>query len=767
MAEKSLKKIMYSKLTLVFVILTLIIVLLVLAFVNGFIKNTIYSYLYNITFESVYSTLEQFDDSLHFLEKPYDNLLEKIVTEYKTSIEGESLDQWQMSNNLQKVLNKYREDLNILEIEGRTFVDVYYYIINQEGEIEQTNHWEQAGDIKNNYQYVKGFKNNLIEDVDNVVLQRLCYYEEMDMPRKNGYIRLPDNKILMVSLPINTELYNKMNLKMIELKNNMEFLEDIAIYRGLDNTMSNLYSPLVYDDIQHFQKVDNSNDFVKKDNTTFSSSFYAKVNADNTEEYLPSEPYYIKMRVNFTDKLKYISIIISIFICISLIAVVIIVLFFNRHLSKKITSPFIQLAENMNKLGSRDFSELNKSLERTDIKEVNMLLASYQEMTSELSSTFQELKAINEELEESYEESYNLAENLNNVINVATKLTDAVFENKEKFLQDLFYVAKKIIPEADYGSVYIVNDTNQIKYIESIGHDLEKIQQLPLTVEYLNSCDDVNYIENVEEEDYDPRFSQIREKILDAKKPVKSTLTVQLYIGESMAGGLCYDIAKDSNDKFSHHSIETIKAFGSLATAFLTMQRYKNIHEKFQREIILAIINILEIHDSYTKGHSENVSRIASMLAREMGFSIDQVKVIEWAALVHDIGKILVSKKILNKPGLLTAEEYEEIKKHTIWGYEVLIGSEELNDIGIYVRHHHERWDGEGYPDHLKGEEIPLFSRIIALADSWDTMRSDRVYRSKLSKDTAIQELVENKGKQFDPQVVEVALKLIEEGRLG
>ncbi|AZO96650.1 HD-GYP domain-containing protein [Halocella sp. SP3-1] len=182
--------------------------------------------------------------------------------------------------------------------------------------------------------------------------------------------------------------------------------------------------------------------------------------------------------------------------------------------------------------------------------------------------------------------------------------------------------------------------------------------------------------------------------------------------------------------------------------------------------MILSIINILEIHDKYTKGHSENVAEISALIAREMNYPEKEIKVIEWAGLVHDIGKILISNSILNKPGRLSRKEFEQIKQHPVWGYEVLVGSDELKEIATYIRHHHERWDGTGYPDQLSGEEIPKIARIIALADSWDTMRSDRVYRQKLSLNTARQELIDNKGTQFDPEIVDIALELIVEGKI-
>ncbi len=185
------------------------------------------------------------------------------------------------------------------------------------------------------------------------------------------------------------------------------------------------------------------------------------------------------------------------------------------------------------------------------------------------------------------------------------------------------------------------------------------------------------------------------------------------------------------------------------------------MQKKFQKEIILSIINILELHDKYTKGHSENVVEISATIARELGFSQEQITQVYWAGLVHDIGKILVDCSILNKPDKLTREEYSQIKQHSVWGYKVLNNSEELEEIANFIRHHHEWWDGSGYSDGLAGQEIPQVFRIIGVADAWDTMRSNRVYRNKLSKQTAIQELKEGRGVQFAPEIVDIMLKLI------
>ena len=178
----------------------------------------------------------------------------------------------------------------------------------------------------------------------------------------------------------------------------------------------------------------------------------------------------------------------------------------------------------------------------------------------------------------------------------------------------------------------------------------------------------------------------------------------------------------------------------------------------------MSFIKLLELYDKYTKGHSQSVANLCSEIAEGMELDNETINLAYWSGMLHDIGKILVDKDILNKPAKLTDEEYEKIKYHSNYGYQVLkeSSSAELRSIAKYIRYHHERWDGAGYPDGLKEEEIPLISQIICVADTWNTMRTDRPYREKLSREKSIQELEENRGTQFAPQVVDVFLDLLE-----
>lgn len=176
-----------------------------------------------------------------------------------------------------------------------------------------------------------------------------------------------------------------------------------------------------------------------------------------------------------------------------------------------------------------------------------------------------------------------------------------------------------------------------------------------------------------------------------------------------------------------------------------------------------SLAQALEARDTYTKGHSERVTRYAVAIAKEMELDARTQKVIYYAGMLHDIGKIGISDAILQKRVKLSDEEWETIRNHPMFGDNILGPIKFLNDAQKVVLRHHERYDGSGYPGHLKGEEIPLEARIVAVADSFDAMTSDRPYRKALSRDVAVAEIRSASGGQFDPRVVEAFLAIVEE----
>ncbi|HOU35994.1 MAG TPA: HD-GYP domain-containing protein, partial [Candidatus Omnitrophota bacterium] len=165
--------------------------------------------------------------------------------------------------------------------------------------------------------------------------------------------------------------------------------------------------------------------------------------------------------------------------------------------------------------------------------------------------------------------------------------------------------------------------------------------------------------------------------------------------------------------------------------------------------------------DPYTQGHTERVTKYALLIGKAMGLSAEDLRTLRYAAEIHDIGKISIPDFILNKPSSLNKLERHMIELHPVKGAQILGPLEFLKQVIPIVRHHHERYDGAGYPDRLKGARIPLLARILACADSYDAMTSDRPYKQKLSFQQAVREIRRNAGKQFDPAIAALFVKLL------
>ena len=205
--------------------------------------------------------------------------------------------------------------------------------------------------------------------------------------------------------------------------------------------------------------------------------------------------------------------------------------------------------------------------------------------------------------------------------------------------------------------------------------------------------------------------------------------------------------------------LENIDSFTDTKSRFTMIleeqkEELRQLHEKMTSGIIMSFLRLLETHDPYTKDHCQNVAILASKLAERLHMSDKFATKIYYAALVHDIGKTLIPREVLNNPGRLSDEEYNQIKMHPIYGSAPFGEMDEFQDIALAIRHHHEFYDGNGYPDGLTGNDIPLMSRIIAICDSYDAITNDRPYRKARSHDEALAELMRCAGKQFDPELI-------------
>jgi len=195
-----------------------------------------------------------------------------------------------------------------------------------------------------------------------------------------------------------------------------------------------------------------------------------------------------------------------------------------------------------------------------------------------------------------------------------------------------------------------------------------------------------------------------------------------------------------------------------LSARVRSLVRVKHLNEQLENveNILFTLSNMLEAKDPYTKGHSERVTIIALRLANEAGLPSEDQGLLRKVGRLHDIGKIGVPANLLNKPGALTPKEFELLKEHVILGENIC---RPLRSIGRFlgiIRHHHENFDGTGYPDGLKGEKIPLGARILAIADAFDTMNSDQPYRKRLPMEEILKRLKEGAGSLWDPKLVKL-----------
>ena len=185
--------------------------------------------------------------------------------------------------------------------------------------------------------------------------------------------------------------------------------------------------------------------------------------------------------------------------------------------------------------------------------------------------------------------------------------------------------------------------------------------------------------------------------------------------------------------------------------------------ERLSEEAVLCLSKAIDAKDKYTSGHSEHVAKYSQEIARRAGMNESEQKDIFFMGLLHDVGKIGVPDTVINKPGKLTDEEFALIKKHPVIGFEILKDITEMPGIGQGARWHHERYGGGGYPDGIGGEDIPVYARIIGVADAYDAMTSKRSYRGVLPQDVVKKEIEKGIGIQFDSTFAKIMLEMIEE----
>ncbi|MDQ3707497.1 MAG: HD domain-containing protein [Chloroflexota bacterium] len=243
---------------------------------------------------------------------------------------------------------------------------------------------------------------------------------------------------------------------------------------------------------------------------------------------------------------------------------------------------------------------------------------------------------------------------------------------------------------------------------------------------------------------------------------VRSFLGVPLWTRSYFIGVLCLG-GKKTGERFTQDDMSLLSTLGSQAALAIYNAQLYEAREQALLDTITALAHAIEAKDTYTINHCENITDRAVALAQALALPRQEVENIRLGSILHDVGKIGIPDAILNKPSKLTDEEYETIKQHAQIGARIVQSVGALQGVVPIVRHHQERYDGQGYPDGLVGEEIPIGARIIAIVDAYGAMTEDRVYRKALGHEKAINELRRNAGTQFDPRVVNAFIRILKE----
>jgi len=257
----------------------------------------------------------------------------------------------------------------------------------------------------------------------------------------------------------------------------------------------------------------------------------------------------------------------------------------------------------------------------------------------------------------------------------------------------------------------------------------------------------------------DPQQNTQYRDFIGKEEQLEPFIAIPLKLKDKPFGVLNLHLSREK-ESFTDYDLKFLTLLaGETAITLENIKLYESL-ENFYLEMVQTLARVIDAKDSYTGDHAGRARQKARRLAEELHMPDQMLRYVEYAALLHDIGKIGIDGGILSKPGKLTTEEYDEIKKHPAIGYQILSPIHFLGPVAQMVLYHQEWFNGMGYPEGLKGEEIPLGARIVATIDAWDAMRSDRPYRKALSVDIAESELTKGAGRQFDPDVVKAFLNL-------
>ncbi|MDF2613377.1 MAG: putative domain HDIG-containing protein [Clostridia bacterium] len=338
----------------------------------------------------------------------------------------------------------------------------------------------------------------------------------------------------------------------------------------------------------------------------------------------------------------------------------------------------------------------------------------------------------------------------------------------QKLIEDIVETAKNLAL-AEACSLYLVDEEKQELFFNTAlgekGHLLKEIR-IKIGQGVAGTVAQVGETLNIPDISKDTRFNKSRKIAKDIEFKEKAILTLPIKSKNKVIGVLQF-INKQGGGEFTKEDEELIQMLidFQVVSNLEKSQLYERLRQTFV-DSIESMASAIDAKDIYTQGHCRRVSENAFKIGRCIGLNPNELEALKYAGILHDIGKIGIKDAILNKQGPLDDDEFQIMKTHPVVGDTILRQISTLEQsIRDAARYHHERYDGMGYYEGLKGEQIPLFARILAIADTYDAITTDRPYRKGLAKEVALEEIRNGEGTQFDPELAEVFIRLMEESK--
>ncbi len=330
----------------------------------------------------------------------------------------------------------------------------------------------------------------------------------------------------------------------------------------------------------------------------------------------------------------------------------------------------------------------------------------------------------------------------------------------------IFRMIYRLFNRIDYGSCLII-ERGELRYIDAVGYDIDYLNSIRFDIEtWKAQLDEPLHMKNMEK-----RLRKSLGKHYDEyalRNPaIKEAVMMSVKIGAGLYCEMSFDIRKESDENFTPNILDYFKTLNNLLNGFFEAETSIYEHDEMKSHLVESLLKTIALLDPDMHRHSKRVAALAQEFAKAAFSDEKSVSELFWAGIMHDIGKVGIPENIVQKKGRLTVSEYEKMKGHADLGASLLSASDVLGEISTYVRHHHERYDGTGYPDGLKGDEIPYETAILAVAEAVIAMMEDYSFSPAMTPEDIVRELHRERGRQFHPKAVDLAIEMIEDDLLA